>query len=149
MNQTLEGELDKSKQDAVNNISLEQYMSLTYKFCPTQELANFINTQISQVQKKAKGRRYSLEFKNECLAMYFTGPKLYKKKLRVQFCLPSLGIGILGKYLFAQTLIVLVFFCLRNTKKKMWSGLIKQIKIFLLLIIINQIRRFVEPAVKL
>jgi hypothetical protein len=99
--------------------------------------------------KKAKGRRYSLEFKNECLAMYFTGPKLYKKKLRVQFCLPSLGIGILGKYLFAQTLIVLVFFCLRNTKKKMWSGLIKQVKIFLLLIIINQIRRFVEPAVKL
>jgi hypothetical protein len=41
------------------------------------------------VQKKGKGRRYSLEFKNECLAMYFTGPKLYKKKLRVQFCLPS------------------------------------------------------------
>jgi hypothetical protein len=89
MNQTLQEELHKSKQDAINNISLEQYMSLTYKFCPTQELANFINTQISQVQKKAKGRRYSLEFKNECLAMYFTGPKLYKKKLRVQFCLPS------------------------------------------------------------
>jgi hypothetical protein len=116
MNQTLKEELDKSKQDAVNNISLEQYMSLTYKFCPTQELANFINTQISQVQKKAKGRRYSLEFKNECLAMYFRGPKLYKKKLRVQFCLPSLGIGILGKYLFAQTLIVLVFCCLKNAK---------------------------------
>jgi hypothetical protein len=45
MNQTLQEELDKSKQDAINNISLEQYMSLTYKFCPTQELANFINTQ--------------------------------------------------------------------------------------------------------
>jgi hypothetical protein len=42
-------------------------MQLTLKFCPSQELATFINTQISQIEKHPKGRRYSLEFKNECL----------------------------------------------------------------------------------
>jgi hypothetical protein len=119
MNQTLEEELDKSKQDAVNNISLEQYMSLTYKFCPTQELANFINTQISQVQKKKqKVADIHWNLKMNVLRCTLRVQNSTKKKLRVQFCLPSLGIGILGKYLFAQTLIVLVFFCLRNTKKK-------------------------------
>lgn len=88
-NQQLQEDVDKHTHTDINNISLQQYMQLTHKFCPSQELATFINTQISQVQKHPKGRRYSLGFKNECLAMYFAGPKLYRKKLMRQFCLPS------------------------------------------------------------
>jgi hypothetical protein len=88
-NQQLREEADKHTHSDINNISLQEYMQLTLKFCPSQELDTFINTQISQIQKHPKGRRYSLEFKNECLAMYFTGPKLYRKKLMLQFCLPT------------------------------------------------------------
>lgn len=71
------------------NVTLEEYLALTYKFCPSKKLADFINVQVSQCQKNPKGRRYSEEFKYECLKLYFTGPKLYKTQLMQTFCLPS------------------------------------------------------------
>lgn len=86
-NQKLKQQFKKIESN-IKDISLKEYMSLTNKFCP-KDLANFINVQVSQIQKHPKGRRYSLEYKNECLAMYFTGPKLYKKKLMTKYCLPT------------------------------------------------------------
>uniref|UniRef100_A0A6P7H6L3 Uncharacterized protein LOC114344976 n=1 Tax=Diabrotica virgifera virgifera TaxID=50390 RepID=A0A6P7H6L3_DIAVI len=88
-NEKLEQELDTVKNNCIENISIEQYMLLTHKFCPQQEIADFINIHISQQHKLPRGRRYSLEFKSKCLAMYFTGKKLYDSKLRNEFCLPS------------------------------------------------------------
>lgn len=70
-------------------VTFEQYRKLTYKFCRSEELANFINIQVAQSQKHPKGRNYSIEFKNVCLAMYYTGPKLYKKILMNLFSLPG------------------------------------------------------------
>nr|CAH7738813.1 unnamed protein product [Callosobruchus chinensis] len=70
-------------------VTLGEYKQLTYKFCPSVELAKFINVQISQITKKPRGRRYSPSFKNTCLSLYFEGPKLYRKKLTKMFCLPS------------------------------------------------------------
>ncbi|KAJ3634715.1 hypothetical protein MTP99_007661 [Tenebrio molitor] len=53
----------------VDNITLEQYKLLTHKFCPSMQLANFINVQVSQAAKLPKGRRYSTDFKNYCLRL--------------------------------------------------------------------------------
>lgn len=75
--------------DVVEHATLDVYKKLTNKFCESKELANFINLQVSQATKHPKGRRFSAEYKNDCLAMYYTGPKLYKKKLMNLFCLPS------------------------------------------------------------
>lgn len=75
--------------DIPNEITLEDYQQLTYKFCPYKEVAEFINVQIAQINKTPKGRRYSAEFKHKCLSMYFAGPKLYKSILSKLFCLPS------------------------------------------------------------
>ena len=62
---------------------------LTKKFCPSAEVVKFINTQVSQIHKSPRGRRYTTDFKISCLALYFTGSKVYKKKLMTTFCLPS------------------------------------------------------------
>lgn len=67
-----------AQQKHIENITLEEFQQLTYKFCP-REFAAFINIQLSQIQKKPKGRRYSNDFKTFCLTVYFMGPKLYKK----------------------------------------------------------------------
>jgi len=63
-------------------------MSLTFKFC-NPDTAKCVNMQVSQGQKHPKGRRYSKEFKIECLAIYFAGPKVYKKYLMSKYSLPS------------------------------------------------------------
>lgn len=85
----LEIQLNEVKNEKLSEVTLEDYKLLTRKFCASEETVNFINVQITQSQKKSKGRRFSDDFKNECLAMYFTGPKLYKTKLAKKFCLPS------------------------------------------------------------
>ncbi|KAK5645213.1 hypothetical protein RI129_006513 [Pyrocoelia pectoralis] len=69
-NEKLQLHLKKLSDEDNLNVTLEQYQSLTYKFCP-KDLADFINTQILLIQKHSKGRRYSLEFKNKCLELYF------------------------------------------------------------------------------
>ncbi|KAL1488483.1 hypothetical protein ABEB36_014951 [Hypothenemus hampei] len=52
-------------------------------------LAIFINLQMELAQKRLQGRRYTRAFKHECLALYFSAPKLYKNTLRQKFCLPG------------------------------------------------------------
>lgn len=81
--------LKSNLENVLENVSLDQYFALTYKFCSSAEIASFINVQVSQCQKERKGRRYSNEFKSECLAMYYAGPKLYKNFLMKKFCLPA------------------------------------------------------------
>lgn len=84
-NKALKEQLDK----AVDNVSLEQYEALTFKFCKSSFTAHFINVQVRQGQKHPKGRRYSKNFKNDCLAIYFAGPRVYKQFLMKKFCLPT------------------------------------------------------------
>lgn len=79
----------EDKSGASDNISFEQYCELTYKFCSDNDLAGFINFQVSQSNKKPAGRRFSDQFKMECFPLYFASPKLYKQILCKKFCLPS------------------------------------------------------------
>lgn len=82
-------DLEHRFENIESEISLEQFYGLTYKFCGNDEVARLVNCQISQSKKKPKGRRYSLEFKLECLALYFTGPRTYRQVLVKKYCLPS------------------------------------------------------------
>lgn len=75
--------------DYMSKVTLEDYQTLTKKFCPSKQLAKFINMQVKQVSKRSKGRRYTEEYKIYCLAMYCRNPKLYKNLLTDKFCLPS------------------------------------------------------------
>lgn len=75
----------------IDSATLEDYKKLTCKFCSYKPIADFINVQVSQGIKKPKGRRYSNDFKNFALDLYFSGARLYKKKLVKQFCLPSVS----------------------------------------------------------
>lgn len=86
---SLEEKHATEKVNLLDNISLDDFKMLVHKFSPTQTIAEFINTQVTEGQKKPRGRRFTKEFKNECLKMYFTGPKLYKNYLVRTFCLPS------------------------------------------------------------
>lgn len=82
-------ERDKDRDLDLDKISFAQYKQLTLKFCPSLELASCINAVLSQVNKKPRGRRFSDEFKNHCLSLYFLGPKLYRKELVQKIGLPS------------------------------------------------------------
>lgn len=84
---TLEDRSDKS--ELLNSIGFEDLKLLIRKFSPCQTVADFIEVQLAEGQKKPRGRRFTEKFKNECLKMYFTGPKLYKNYLVKTFCLPS------------------------------------------------------------
>lgn len=72
---------EESEEQVLENITFDQYKKLTLKFCPSVELANCIIAVLSQLNKNPKGRRYSEDFKNVCLSLYFVGPKLYKNIL--------------------------------------------------------------------
>lgn len=87
-NNILKREIKELKEKS-KTITVQDFQNFTYQFCSSKESANFICNEITQSGKKAKGRRYSDEFKNECLKMYFTGPKLYKQYLMKQFSLPG------------------------------------------------------------
>lgn len=82
--------LDRQRQELLDSVTLQEYQLLNNKFCSQKpQPANFINVQVSQVNKKPKERRFSEIIKRECLTMYFTSPHLYKTKLMNMFCLPS------------------------------------------------------------
>lgn len=83
--EVLESQLD----NALDNVTLEQYMSLTFKFCNSVDTAKCINMQVAQGKKHPKGRRYTKEFKIECLSIYFAGPRVYKTYLMNKYGLPS------------------------------------------------------------
>ncbi|KAK9709679.1 Transposase protein [Popillia japonica] len=88
-NENLEKKANLQRQELLNNITMEEFAKLTYKFCESKEFADFIIVQLKLMQNKPKGRRYSFEFKRDCLALYFTSPKLYKQKLMQKFSLPN------------------------------------------------------------
>lgn len=67
----------------MNNITLDDYMNLTYKFCSSKDLADFINMQI-QYQQKVEDTVMNLKGN-----AWPTSPKLYKKKVMEKFSLPS------------------------------------------------------------
>lgn len=82
-------DLEKRLENPLDEISVQQYQQLSYKFCPSKDLADFINTQIAQVTKSPRERRYSDDFKYKYLSMYVGGPNLYKSLLTKLFCLPG------------------------------------------------------------
>lgn len=82
-------ELENQLNNKLDDVSLHQYMSLAFKFCSSVNTAKCINMQVAQGNKKAKGRRYSKDFKIECLSIYFSGPRVYKLYLMDKYCLPS------------------------------------------------------------
>ncbi|KAL1489642.1 hypothetical protein ABEB36_013586 [Hypothenemus hampei] len=91
-NEKLRKENEKLKQASSSHQHLllsEIQTGINIQLAHCQKMAKFINTQLDLVGKKAQGRRYSSQFKYECLSLYFAGPKLYKTKLREQFCLPT------------------------------------------------------------
>lgn len=81
---------DKIQQNFVSmmdNITLEQYELLTDKFFP-KETSDFIKIQAQLFKKKNNSRKYTLEFKKQCLSLFLTGPRTYKNLQKI-FCLPA------------------------------------------------------------
>jgi hypothetical protein len=66
----------------------EQFQELCFKMFPP-ELTKFISIQFQLSNRLLHVRRYSKEFKLECLQLYFARSKLYKKQMKEKFCLPS------------------------------------------------------------
>lgn len=60
------------------------------KFYP-KEMSDFLKQQAYLLQKKVKGRRYTIAFKQYCLSLYFSSPRTYKQLKNKLFCLPSKG----------------------------------------------------------
>jgi len=77
--------------------------ALLDKFYP-KETSNFLKQQAVLLQKKIKGRRYSAEFKQYCLSLYFSSQKTYKQLSKL-FCLPSGSIVLYGSLLKSVTYI--------------------------------------------
>lgn len=67
--------------------NLEYYCQLTDKLL-SPSLAVFVKEQAKLNQQLLKGRKYSIQFKQFCLSIYFTGPKCYKI-LHKELLLPS------------------------------------------------------------
>lgn len=44
--------LEAKLKNVAETVTLEQYQGLTFKFCPNEEIANFINAHVSELQKK-------------------------------------------------------------------------------------------------
>lgn len=59
-------------------VTLDQLQILVSKIWPSIELAEFINVQIKQAHNSPKGRRYTNEFKNKCLSIFFLDLKYIK-----------------------------------------------------------------------
>jgi hypothetical protein len=75
------------KQPMLGGKSLTEHLVTTGKFL-SKEGKNFLLAQLHLASKRAKGRRYSNEFKCMALAIYYKGPKAYKF-LASMFALPS------------------------------------------------------------
>ncbi|XP_045483518.1 uncharacterized protein LOC123688837 [Harmonia axyridis] len=70
------------------NKSMDQFHEMCLRYLP-QDLADFVRIQAELNMHKAKGRRYSAQYKKFALSLYFLGPRAYNffKKL---FLLPSI-----------------------------------------------------------
>lgn len=67
--------------------NLEYYCQLTEKFL-SPSIAALVKEQAKLNQQSIKGRKYSMQFKQFCLSIYFAGPKSYKV-LRKELLLPN------------------------------------------------------------
>lgn len=84
LSKTTDANVEKDKDKA---LELEQLRKLCYKYF-TKPLAEILNGQISLIGRSSKGHRYSSDFKQIALNIYFLGPKVYKY-LQTMLCLPS------------------------------------------------------------
>lgn len=83
---------DKSlveKSELLNSLDLDDFKSLIRRFSPSQTVADFIEAQIADGQKKPRGRSFKEKSKSECLKMCFNSPKLCKNYLVKIFSLPN------------------------------------------------------------
>ena len=72
----------------VEDVTLEQYELLTEKFFP-KETSDFIKIQAQLFKKKTSDRKYTLDFKKQCLSLFLSGPRTYKNLQKI-FCLPGI-----------------------------------------------------------
>jgi len=74
---------------SISDIKLmkSQLHSLVDKIVP-KEACEFVKAQIDNAGKKPQGKRYTKEFKEMCLNLYYSGPKAYKQ-MRKSFNLLS------------------------------------------------------------
>jgi len=74
---------------SIDDIKLtkNQLHSLVDKIIP-KEACEFVKAQIDNAEKKLQGKRYTKEFKEMCLNLYYSGPKAYKQ-IRKSFNLLS------------------------------------------------------------
>ncbi|KAJ8678480.1 hypothetical protein QAD02_014267 [Eretmocerus hayati] len=84
----LQIELRKHFLKLMDDITLEQFELLTEKFFP-KEASNFIKVQAQLFKKKNSDRKYSAEFKKQCLELFLASPKTYKNLQKI-FCLPAI-----------------------------------------------------------
>lgn len=75
-------------QSTISEINAAQFKQLAEKFV-SPAVATFIEVQLTESKKQARGRRYSEDLKKLCLAIYFSGPKSYRQHLMKIFCLPT------------------------------------------------------------
>lgn len=86
----------------------------------TPQIANFIKMQMSLLTQKPKGARYSNEYKQFALTLYFLGPKGYKF-LAKTFRLPSKStlMNITKKWPINPGLNDFIFLVLKNEIESM------------------------------
>jgi len=77
----------QKKIEETMNVSKDQFLKCCDKYLP-QEIALFVKEQVFNKNKRIKGRRYSLQYKELCLNMFFKGPKTYRALSSI-FFLPS------------------------------------------------------------
>lgn len=85
-----ENKMLKKEIDALNTAPKElnvDFNLLCDKFLPS-DLRDFVKAQIRNMNRTAKGQRFSNEFKKFSLSLYFLGPKAYRH-LQKSFSLPS------------------------------------------------------------
>lgn len=78
---------EKLKKQVETPIALRQFLSGWDTYL-TPNLSNFVKAQVCFVNQSPHGRRYSNEFKQFALSLFYCGPKVYRM-LQKTFVLPS------------------------------------------------------------
>lgn len=86
-NRKLKEQLKNAQKKSNIKEDLEYYCRLTEKFL-SSSVANFVKEQAKLHQQLTKDKKYSMQFKQFCLTIYFMSPKSYKV-LRNELILPS------------------------------------------------------------
>ncbi|KAE9544229.1 hypothetical protein AGLY_001408 [Aphis glycines] len=86
--ESLQVEFKKLQKAYSNACSLSNFNLMCDKFL-TPEMSNFVKLQSKLINFKNKGRRYTDEFKQFALTIWFFGPKVYRF-LKFAWCLPTI-----------------------------------------------------------